>query len=171
MSFRHDSRMIDIAIAEFPPDQLSALAGWLEADHVRRWFPDPDDVTSWAQDVPENGRQRIILEGDRAIGYLRWTYVPREILDAVGFDDIPADSADIDLLIGPREGIGRGIGRRALELAVAEIQAEGIAHLAALTTSVDNHGAHRAFAGAGFRIDREYVPEGFGRCYLMVRDL
>ena len=163
--------MNDVAIAEFQPDQLSMLAEWLEAEHVRRWFPDPDDVVSWARDLPENGRQRVIFEGDRAIGYLRWSYVPREVLDAVGLEDIPGNSADIDLLIGLSERTGRGIGGRALELAVTEIQAEGIARLAALTTSVDNHGAHKAFADAGFRIDREYSPEGFGRCYLMVRDL
>ncbi len=163
--------MNDVALAEFRLDRLPLLMQWLEAEHVRRWFPDPDDVISWAQDVPENGRQRVILEGDRAIGYLRWTYVPREILDAVGLIDIPADSADIDLLIGREERIGRGIGKRALELAVAEIQTEGVARLAALTTSVENHGAHKAFTGAGFHVDREYAPEGFGRCYLMVRDL
>ena len=163
--------MNHVALVEFTRDHLPELAQWLEADHVQRWFPNPDDVLAWAGDAPENGRQRLILDGDHAIGYLRWTYVPREILDAIGFNDIPGNSADIDLLIGRSDGTGRGVGRRALELAVAELQAEGIAPLAALTTSVENHAAHRAFRAAGFRIDREYSPENFGPCYLMLRDL
>lgn len=163
--------MTDVVLTQFPFDRLPVLGQWLEAEHVRRWFPNPDEYLSWASAVPENGRQRLILEGDQAIGYLRWTYVSREILDSVGFEDVAEDSADIDLLIGASDRTGRGFGTRALELAVAEIRAEGIAPLAALTTSVENHVAHKAFAGAGFTIDREYSPEGFGRCYLMVREL
>ena len=163
--------MIHVALAGFPQDHLPMLAKWLQADHVRRWFPEPDDVVSWARDKPENGRHRLIVEGDQAIGYLRWSYVPRELLDAIGFEDIPENSADIDLLIGRSDRTGRGIGQRALDLTVAELQAEGIAPLAALTTSTENHYAHRAFASAGFRTAREYTPEGFGRCYLMLRNL
>lgn len=163
--------MSDVAIAQFPHDQLPTLARWLEADHVRRWFPNPEDVLGWTADIPGNGRQHVILEGGRAIGYLRWSYVPRGVLDEIGFEDLPGNSADIDLLIGPDDRTGRGVGRRALELAVAEIRAEGTARLAALTTSIENHRAHRSFANAGFRIDREYTPEGFGRCFLMLRDL
>ncbi len=163
--------MSDVTIAEFPRDQLPTLARWLTADHVRQWFPDPDDILGWAENVPENGRQRLILAGGRAIGYLRWSYVPRGVLDDIGFEDLPENAADIDLLIGPDDRTGRGVGIQALELAVAEIRAEGTAPLAALTTSIDNRRAHSAFSRAGFRIDREYAPDGFGRCYLMLRDL
>lgn len=163
--------MDDISLSEFRHDQIERLAVWLQAEHVRRWFPHADDMLSWARSVPEDGRQRLILNDDRAIGYLRWTYVSREVLDSVGFEDIPANSADIDLLIGARSDTGRGAGRRALELALVELQREGIANLAALTTSVDNRIAHKAFADAGFRIDREYSPGEFGRCYLMFCDL
>lgn len=163
--------MNDISLAKFQHDQIERLATWLQAEHVRRWFPHADDVLSWARSVPENGRQRLIVNDDQAIGYIRWTYVSRDELDSVGFEDIPANSADIDLLIGARSNTGRGAGRRALELALAELRAEGIAKLAALTTSIDNRKAHKAFADVGFKIDREYSPGEFGRCYLMVRDV
>ena len=163
--------MDDIALAEVQQLDIEQLRPWLQAEHVRRWFPNADAVLEWACDVPENGRQRLIVQGDAAIGYLRWTYVPRGVLDSLGFDDLPSDSADIDLLIGDEGRTGRGIGRRALELAIDEIRNERVAKLAALTTSVANSVAHKAFARAGFRIDREYTPDDFGRCYLMTMHL
>ncbi len=161
----------EIALSDFDQTQAERLGTWLQYEHVRRWFPDPSDIVEWACAVPENGRQRLILEGGEAIGYLRWTYVPRDVLDAIGFDHLPADSADIDLFIAAESRTGRGIGGRALELAIAELRQERIATLAALTTSVENTMAQKAFKRAGFQIDCEYSPGQFGPCYLMVRDL
>lgn len=163
--------MDEIALSEVQSVPVEELRSWLQAEHVRRWFPSTDDVLEWACDVPENGRHRLIMRGDGAIGYLRWTYVPREVLDALGFNDLPTDSADIDLFIGSEHRTGRGFGRRALELAIDELRKEGVATVAALTSSVENTMAHKAFAGAGFRIDRTYTPEDFGPCYLMLRHL
>ncbi|MDJ0751565.1 MAG: GNAT family N-acetyltransferase [Woeseiaceae bacterium] len=163
--------MDDIALTEIQSVPVAQLRSWLQVEQVRRWFPDPDDVLEWARDVPQNGRHRLIMKGAEAVGYLRWSYVPRDVLDALGFDDLPADSADIDLFIGSEQHTGRGFGRRALELAIDELRAEGVATVAALTTSVENTTAHGAFERAGFRIDRTYTPEGFGPCYLMLRVL
>ncbi len=163
--------MDDISLSEVQQSRVEELRSWLQAEHVRRWFPNADDVVEWARNLPTNGRHRLIVKGADAIGYLRWTYVPRHTLDAVGFEDLPSDSADIDLFIGAERWTGRGFGTRALELAIDEMRRERIAKLAALTTSVENTTAHRAFARAGFRIDRTYAPEGFGPCYLMIRSL
>jgi len=163
----HD--MHEIALVQFEPAQIARLRAWLEFEHVRRWFPNADEVSQWASAVPQNGRQRLILSGNETIGYLRWTYVGRETLDSLGFEDLPSNSADLDLFIADEALTGRGIGRRALELALAEMRSERIAPCAALTTSVMNANARRAFERAGFRIDRIYTPEGFGPCYLMLR--
>ncbi len=163
--------MDDISLSEFQPTDIEQLRSWLQAEHVRPWFPGADEVLEWASDIPENGRHRLIVRGADAIGYLRWTYVPRDVLDSLGFEDLPSVSADIDLFIGAERRTGRGFGRRALELAIDELQKERVASLAALTTSVKNTRAHRAFTRAGFRIDRAYTPDDFGPCYLMVRHL
>ncbi len=163
--------MDDIKLSEVQQISIEQLRSWLQAEHVRPWFPSADDVLEWACDIPSNGRHRLIVKGVDAIGYLRWTYVPRHVLDAFGFEDLPSDSADIDLFIGDERSTGRGFGTRALELAIEELRRERIATLAALTTSVENTTAHRAFARAGFRIDRTYTPEDFGPCYLMTRSL
>ncbi len=165
------TEMDDITLTEVEPIPVEQLRFWLQAGHVRRWFPNADDVVEWACNTPTNGRHRIIAKGADAIGYLRWTYVPRHALDALGFEDLPSDSADIDLFIGAECCTGLGFGTRALELAIDELRRERISTLAALTTSIENTTAHSAFAKAGFRIDRTYTPEGFGPCHLMLRSL
>ena len=163
--------MDDLTLSEVQPAHIDQLRSWLQTDHVRRWFPNSDDVVDWAIDTPANGRQRLIVQGAEPIGYIRWSYVPRHVLDALGFEDILSNAADIDLFIGPEHLRGRGYGGRALELAIDELRKERITPLATLTTSVENKAAHKAFTRAGFRIDRTYTPEGFGPCYLMMRSV
>ena len=163
--------MNDVALTDFRQVHIEQLRSWLRAEHVRRWFPSAEDVIEWARDIPENGRHRVIVQNGDLIGYLRWTYVSRDVLDSLGFEDLPSDSADIDLFIGSERRTGRGFGRRALELVIDELRNERVATLAALTTSVENVMAHKAFVAAGFRMSRRYRPDGFGPCYLMIRHL
>lgn len=165
------NRSNNVELTPFRPADLARLGAWLREEHVRQWFPHPDENLDWARATPDGGHQRLIVEDARPVGYIRWAYVPREVLDSIGFADLPADSADIDLLIGERDSTGRGTGSAALELAVAAIRSEGKARLAALTTSVENRRAQESFARCGFAIDREYEPEGFGPCYLMIRPI
>ena len=160
-----------VRLAKFRANHVSLMKQWLSAEHVREWFPEPDDVIEWAENVPETGRQFIAEADGQAVGYIRWTYVARETLDEIGFDDLPANSADIDLLIGATSYTARGIGPAMLNEALDEIRREGLAELAAVTTSVRNTRAQRAFARAGFVFDRQYEPDGFGLCNLMLRSV
>ena len=163
--------MSQVRLAEFRADHVSLLRRWLSAEHVREWFPQPNDVIEWAGNVPDTGRQFIAEVDGQAVGYIRWTYVAREILDEIGFNDLPANSADIDLLIGATKYTARGIGPAMLDQALDEIRREGLAELAAVTTSARNTRAQRAFARAGFVFDRQYEPDGFGLCNLMLRSV
>ena len=164
-------QMTQIKLIAFESRHLELLHHWLGRDHVTRWFPNPQDDIQWASAVPEQGRQSVICADKQPVGYIRWSYVSREVLDSIGFYDLPAESADIDVLIGDESRLGRGIAVQALEQLVVRLRAEGRARMAALTTSVHNQGAHRAFGRAGFTIDREYEPDGYGRCLLMLREI
>lgn len=161
--------MTRVQLAKFRSDHVPLLRQWLSADHVCEWFPEPDEMIEWAENVPGEGRQFIAEADQHPVGYIRWTYVARETLDEIGFGDLPARSADIDLLIGAAEYTGRGIGPAILDEALAAIGREGITELAAVTTSIRNTHAQRAFARAGFVFDRQYEPGGFGVCNLMLR--
>jgi RimJ/RimL family protein N-acetyltransferase len=77
----------------------------------------------------------------------------------------------VDLLIGDRAFVKRGIGRCALQLLTETLRARGDVSLLALTTSVHNHTARRAFEAAGFRVLRQYARSDYGLCYLMVLQL
>ncbi|MEM8814270.1 MAG: GNAT family N-acetyltransferase [Pseudomonadota bacterium] len=160
-----------VQLREFRPNHVPLLEAWLSAEHVREWFPEPDDMLEWAQAVPRASRHFIAEADGEAVGYIRWTYVDRATLDAIGFGDLPSHSADIDLLIGAGERTGRGIGPAMLDEALAVMRRDGLAELAAVTTSVRNTHAQRAFEHAGFRLDRQYEPEGFGPCKLMLRSV
>ena len=80
----------------------------------------------------------------------------------------------IDREITRRHFFGRqasGIGVAALQALTAQIRRDPTVPLIGLTTSVANVHAHRAFERAGFRITRQYDPNGLGQCHLMVLNL
>jgi len=160
-----------VNLRPFKASLLPQLAQWLAQPHVAPWFPEPAANLVWAAQPPPGGAQAAICEGERAVGWLRWQRVSREALDSLGFDDIPANSVDADILLGDAASVGHDVGPTALRLMVERLRRDGDVPMVALTTNVENTRAHRAFEKAGFRIDRQYDPNGFGLCHLMLLDL
>jgi RimJ/RimL family protein N-acetyltransferase len=169
----------DVALTSFSSTDVELLRHWLTAPHVAAWYPDPEDHIAWAANPPKNGdsakqtlRERaLITVGGRAVGYIRWQSVSREVLDSVGLYEIPAGSVDVDMLIGDLEFVGQGIGPKALLILVSQLRQRGSVPLVGLSPSVQNLSAQRAYAKAGFHILREYHPPIYGSCYLMVYSL
>jgi aminoglycoside 6'-N-acetyltransferase len=104
----------DVSLTPFSSTEVTLLRHWLAVPHVASWFRDPEDHVAWAANPPPNGERALITVGGRAVGYIRWQTVSREVLDSVGLHEIPAGSVDIDILIGEPEFVGRGIGPRAI---------------------------------------------------------
>lgn len=161
----------DVTLTSFSSNDVELLRHWLTAPHVAAWYPDPEDHIAWAANSPTNGDRALITVDGRAVGYIRWQSVSREVLDSVGLYEIPAGSVDVDMLIGDLEFVGQGIGPKALLVLVSQLRQRGDVPLVGLTTSVQNLSAQRAYTKASFRILREYNPPGYGRCYLMVCSL
>jgi RimJ/RimL family protein N-acetyltransferase len=160
-----------VSLRPFSADLLPQLSRWLAQPHVAPWFPEPVANLEWATQPPPGGSQAAICEADRAVGWLRWQRVSREALDAEGLTDIPANSVDADILLGDGASAGHGVGSTALRLLIDRLRRDGDVPMVGLTTNVNNTRAHRAFGKAGFRIDRQYDPRGFGLCHLMLLDL
>jgi RimJ/RimL family protein N-acetyltransferase len=161
-----------VILQRFQPAHMELLAAWLRRPHVARWFPEPEQNLAWAMKPPSGGSQGIIAWGRSEVGYVHWQRVDRATLDALGLPEIPANSVDVDLLLGDEGRVGKGLGPSALAVLAAEIGQDARVPLIGLTTSIENTRAHRAFEKAGFRITRQYDPGGLvGLCHLMVRDL
>ena len=161
----------DVTLEPFRAAHLELLDRWLHAPHVARWYAQPDEDLARAAEPPEGGAQALICDRGRPVGYLRWQSAGRELLDSLGLDDIPAGAVDIDILLGETDGVGRGIGPRALQLLVDRLRRDPTIPMLGLTSELANHRAHRAFERAGFRIDREYEAGSLGRCYLLLMEL
>jgi aminoglycoside 6'-N-acetyltransferase len=159
-----------IALAPFAARHLAVLARWLREPHVAPWYAHPEDDLAWAASPPVGGAQAIVATGENEIGYLRWRRVDREVLDALGLDEIPAGSVDADILISA-EGVGVGAGPAALRALIDLLRRDASVPLIGLTTEIQNHRAHRAFERAGFRIVRQYDDGVHGMCHLMTLDL
>jgi aminoglycoside 6'-N-acetyltransferase len=158
----------NVTLTPFSSNDVDQLRQWLASPHVATWYPDPEGHIAWAADPPPNGDRALITINDRAVGYLRWQSVSREVLDSVGLFEIPAGSVDVDILIGDLAFVGQGIGPNTLRLLVSQLRQTGNVPLVGLSPSVRNVSAQRAYAKAGFDILRKYHPPIYGPCYLMV---
>ena len=160
-----------VALQPFQPAHLEILAVWLRQPHVARWFPEPEANLAWAKNPPAGASQAIIVWDGVDVGYVRWQHVDRRTLDALGLPEIPANSVDVDILLGSEGSVGKGLGPAALTVVADQIRRDPTVALMGLTTSIANTRAHRAFEKAGFSIARQYDPNGRGLCHLMLRDL
>jgi RimJ/RimL family protein N-acetyltransferase len=162
---------MNVALKPFEPRDLELLKRWLSSPHVQPWYPDPARDIDIATSQPHGGFHALIAVGGSPVGYIRWQYVDRDTLDELGLQQIPANSVDIDILIGEVSQTAKGAGPEALELLAQQLLADSSVPMLGLTTSTQNFKAQRAFAKAGFSILLQYDPMGHGLCHLMVRDL
>jgi aminoglycoside 6'-N-acetyltransferase len=79
----------DVALTPFSSTDVERLRHWLTTPHVAAWYPDPEDHLAWAVNLPPTGDRALITVGGRAVGYIRWQSVSREVLDSVGLHEIP----------------------------------------------------------------------------------
>jgi RimJ/RimL family protein N-acetyltransferase len=160
-----------VTLTPFSSTDVELLRHWLAAPHVAIWYPEPEDHIAWAANPPPSGNCAFIAVEGRAVGYIRWQSVSREVLDSVGLSEIPAGSVDVDLLIGDPAFVGRGIGPKALRMLVSQLRHRGDVPLVGLSSSIQNLFAQRAYAKAGFHILREYHVPVYGQLCLMVCNL
>jgi aminoglycoside 6'-N-acetyltransferase len=154
---------------------LSALAG-SDLPLIRRWFSEPHVARVWGPS--ESGVAEIsshltqahiapylIVEDGSPIGYLQVYHAnPDEFWAA---HELPRETYGLDLFIGPAERLGRGLGTRAVNLAVGHLSAMPQAARLHIDPSPDNAVAIRTYEKAGFRRAGE-IETPDGRCLYMI---
>ncbi|MFK7963286.1 MAG: GNAT family N-acetyltransferase [Burkholderiaceae bacterium] len=160
-----------VSIAAFTSAHLTVLQRWLSKEHVRQWYSQADENLAWAAQTPSTGSQALICVAEQPVGYIRWQTVDRKTLDSVGLNHIQSGSVDVDLLVGELSYAGKRVGPHALKLLEEKLKQDPAIPLIGLTTSQSNRIAQRAFQHAGFTLNGQYSPDGFGNCFLFTRNL
>lgn len=145
---------------------------------LRRWFAEPHIARAWAP--PEEGVAEIashlsqahvapylIVEDKQPVGYLQLYHAnPDEFWSA---HDLPRETYGLDLFIGLPERTGRGLGTRAIRLAVRHLSALPEAARLHVDPCPDNAAAIRAYGKAGFvPVGEIETPDG--RSLYMILD-
>lgn len=154
---------------EIESDSVS-LEEYRESAHAEllgAWLGEPHVVVGWGETSLENaleagsrGGCRIIAVDDVPVGFVRWHALGRGELDAAGLDDVPEGGVDFDILIGETDFLQRGVGSRALRLAVELAERECEPPFFCVCTQVENDRAISCYRKAGFEIDRAFTEEG-----------
>ena len=157
-----------------------ALSALTEGDLplLRRWFAEPHVARVWAP--PEEGVAEIaahftrahvapylIVEAGRPVGYLQLYHAnPDEFWSAHA---LPRETYGFDLFIGPPHLIGRGVGTRAIRLAVRHLSSLPDAARLHIDPSPDNAAAIHVYGKAGFEPAGE-IETPDGRSLYMILD-
>ena len=102
---------------------------------------------------------------------LCWQLLSQSEIEAAGLLGLPIGIVDIDILIGNRGAVGRGVGPRALFLLSSRLHTDSQVSSVGVGVSASNKSAIRAFEKAGFRLFREFQDPKFGECRYMVLNL
>jgi aminoglycoside 6'-N-acetyltransferase len=142
-------------------EHLPLLREWLAREHVRRWWHDGGQSLGHAEDALA-GRDAteyflIVLDG-RPIGMIE-TYLVADNPDWGTTIGEGEGAAGLDLLIGEKDAIGRGIGPQVLAPREVVFARPGTQAVVA-TVEEPNRRSWRAFEKAGFRHVRDVEEEG-----------
>lgn len=133
---------------EFRPiagSDLPVLRSWLEREHVALWWREPIEY-ELAQEL--DGRFVIAVDG-RDAGMIQ------------SYPGAEPGVANVDLLIGEEDLIGRGLGPQALDRFVREVVFADPQTIAVVATVEEaNRRSWRAFEKAGFRHLRDVEENG-----------
>ena len=143
---------------------------WLQADHVRSMWGDPEDNLPLVSAPPAPGHWRAIIEADgQRVGMVLWQHPTRQELDVAGLMDIPTRVIDIDIMIGEPSAVGVGIGSSTIRQVAEVALSDPTVPFVMGCVRPDNLASQHAFAKAGFRQDREFDDVPYGRHVLMIR--
>lgn len=148
------------------PQDYPLLAGWLEQDHVRAWWGDPDEelaLIKGSVEGEDDTQAWLALIDDKPVGYIQsWRpsdYArPEWLEEAPWLADVPPDTLGIDIFIGDSAQTGQGLGPAIIRSFAGTLFAEGAPRLI-IDPDPANRRAVRAYEKAGFRAYGRHIGE------------
>jgi len=132
------------------PEDLARLRYWDEQPHVIE--ADPNDDWCWERELcrDPDWREQLIAEVDDApIGVIQIIDPARE--DSHYWGDCPDDLRAIDIWIGEQAYVGRGFGKRMMEMAIDRCFRDPSVQAVLLDPLAANTRARRFYERLGFR--------------------
>jgi aminoglycoside 6'-N-acetyltransferase len=150
-----------IEFRPFAESDLLLLHGWLQRDHVKRWWRDEQTYDEVVEHyLPSLEEHYLILLDGRPIGMIQ-AYRVADYPEWEQIVEVGDGVAGVDLLIGEEELTGRGLGPQVLEQFARDVvfARPGTTALVA-TVEEPNRRSWRAFEKAGFRHVRDVEEDG-----------
>jgi aminoglycoside 6'-N-acetyltransferase len=149
----------DVTLRLMRHDDLPSFSRWVGTPHVARWWREPPDLSvltaDYGNDIAGRTSNRVfVIEVDgKAVGMIQ---VYPHVDDPDWDEDIGVlRAAGIDYIIGDTNWIGKGIGPRAIELAVTDAFERLDVDVVVGVPQRDNVPSCRALEKAGFHLLEE----------------
>jgi aminoglycoside 6'-N-acetyltransferase len=148
----------DIQFKQLEPADLPQLAGWFCSPHVARWWSSPVGETAFAAKYIARMRADSLV----SVFVISLDGEPVGIIQADRrVESKPPGACGIDLLIGKRGLIGRGLGPAIIEAFVSKYIFGSLAASCCIADPVlANRRSVRAFEKAGFIPIRTFSEKG-----------
>lgn len=145
---------------------LPLMRRWLEAPHMMEWWGEPETELGYIRDMIEGRdttRPFIFSVDGEPVGYIQYWFIGHHqnvewIADHPWLAALPADAIGIDLSIGDRANLGRGLGSSALRIFAERLAGDGHQTII-IDPDPNNVRAVRAYEKAGFRA----IPKLLGK--------
>lgn len=161
-----DAYRLPLSLNPLNPADLLRADGWLQRPHVQRWWDTDGDGWSdivEAMETPCIAPYSIRL-GDESIGYLQLSHANSDtIWDRMG---VPAETLDLELFIAEEVALNRGLGRRAIALAITAAFADPRVNRLQAAPHPRNHTAIATFKAAGLAAIRPIITPLGGALYM-----
>lgn len=144
-------------------EDIPLVAGWLEQEHVRRWWRDPieEAISKRVQGIEDDRTEQFLIVVDgRAIGMIQ-TYLVADHPEWEAIVGAEPGLAGVDLFIGAEDAVGRGVGPEVLAAFARDVVfARPGTSACVATVEEPNRRSRRAFEKAGFRHVADVEEDG-----------
>ena len=147
----------DIRFEPVTPAHFPLLRGWLNSEHLRHWWGDPETEFGIIVDMVEGrdgGHPFLFFCDKRAVGYIQYWHIGAHqtmlwTKDNPWLLQLEPETVGVDIAIGNEDDLARGLGTAALKRFARMLRGMGH-HAIIIDPDRENHRAIRAYEKAGF---------------------